>query len=86
MVSKQAEEWQLQSELREQMQGYKRMRHQHKHQASVLEGVCCQSIAGGHGQSIAGGCGQNIVGGCGQNIVEGCDKRALMADKILFCP
>lgn len=32
MVSKQAEEWQLQSELREQMQGYKRMRHQHKHQ------------------------------------------------------
>ena len=32
MVSKQAEEWQMQSELREQMQGYKRMRHQHKHQ------------------------------------------------------
>ena len=32
MVSKQAEEWQLQSELREQMQGYKRMRQQHKGQ------------------------------------------------------
>ena len=35
MVSKQAEEWQLQSELREQMQGYKRMRQQHKSQVSV---------------------------------------------------
>ena len=32
MVTKQAEEWQLQSELREQMQGYKRMRQQHKGQ------------------------------------------------------
>lgn len=37
MVSKQAEEWQLQSELREQMQGYKRMRHQHKHQVHYTE-------------------------------------------------
>ncbi len=32
MVSKQAAEWQIQSELREQMQGYKRMRQQHKAQ------------------------------------------------------
>ena len=32
MVSKQAEEWQLQNELREQMQGYKRLRQQHKGQ------------------------------------------------------
>jgi len=37
MVSRQAEEWQLQSELREQMQGYKRMRQQHKTQMQQLE-------------------------------------------------
>lgn len=37
MVTKQAEEWQLQSELREQMQGYKRMRQQHKGQLEGLE-------------------------------------------------
>jgi len=35
MVSRQAEEWQLQSELREQMQGYKRMRQQHKTQVGT---------------------------------------------------
>lgn len=37
MVSKEAEEWQIQSELREQMQGYKRMRQQHKGQMQALE-------------------------------------------------
>eukprot|EP00731_Ephydatia_muelleri_P022590 Em0015g173a len=37
MVSRQAEEYQLQSELREQMLGYKRMRQQHKSQMQQLE-------------------------------------------------
>lgn len=37
MVSRQAAEWQLQSELKEQMQGYKRMRQTHKGQMQVLE-------------------------------------------------
>ena len=32
MVSRQAAEWQLQSELKEQMQGYKRLRQTHKGQ------------------------------------------------------
>ena len=35
MVSRQAAEWQLQSELKEQMQGYKRMRQTHKGQVST---------------------------------------------------
>jgi thousand and one amino acid protein kinase len=37
MVSRQAAEWQLQSELKEQMQGYKRLRQTHKGQMQVLE-------------------------------------------------
>jgi len=40
MVSKQAAEWQIQSELREQMQGYKRMRQQHKAQVKPIETMC----------------------------------------------
>ena len=35
LVSKEAEEHQLQSDLREQMQGYKRMRQHHKGQVRV---------------------------------------------------
>ena len=49
MVSKQAEEWQLQSELREQMQGYKRMRHQHKHQVLATHSVLCS----GEGRTLS---------------------------------
>jgi thousand and one amino acid protein kinase len=37
LISKQAEEHQLQSDLKEQMQGYKRIRAQHKGQMAQLE-------------------------------------------------
>ena len=39
MVSKQAAEWQIQSELREQMHGYKIMRQQHKAQVGAAVSV-----------------------------------------------
>ena len=47
MVSRQAAEWQLQSELKEQMQGYKRMRQTHKGQVHITQHIysleLCQS-------------------------------------------